>query len=190
VASAFLMGAERVICIDRFEYRLERARQAGAETLNYEEVSVLQALNEMTGGRGPDSCIDAVGLEAHHHVAPIHAYDRAKQTVKSETDRPHVLREAILACKNGGTISIIGVYGGVVDKFPMGAAMNRSLTFKMGQCHVHRYMRPLLERIERGDIDPSFVISHTMRLDEAPDGYVKFRDKKDDCTKIVLKTGH
>jgi threonine dehydrogenase-like Zn-dependent dehydrogenase len=188
MASAHLLGAERVIAIDRFPYRLQKARdEAKAEIINYEETPVLEALREMTGGRGPDACIDAVGMEAHHHVGPLHAYDRAKQAVRLETDRPHVLREAILSCRNGGTISIIGVYGGTVDKFPMGALMNRSLTVRTGQCHVHRYLRPLLERIQNGDIDPSFVISHQLPLDQAPRGFEMFLNKEDDCTKVVLK---
>ncbi|MEA2267724.1 MAG: hypothetical protein QOD55_2328 [Solirubrobacteraceae bacterium] len=188
VASAFLLGAERVIAIDRFDYRLRKARdQAGAEIINYEETDVLDALQEMTGGRGPDACIDAVGMEAHHHVGPLHAYDRAKQVARVETDRPHALREAIMSCRNGGIVSVIGVYGGFVDKFPMGSLMNRSLTIKTGQCHVHRYLKPLLERVQNGDIDPSFVISHEMPLGEAPHGYEMFKNKEDDCVKIVLK---
>ena len=187
MASAFLLGAERVIAIDRFPYRLERARKTGAETLNYEEVSVPEALREMTAGRGPDACIDAVGMEAHHSSTAMHAYDRVKQATKLETERPHALREAIMSCKNGGTISIIGVYGGMMDKFPIGSLMNRALTVRAGQCHVQRYTRPLLERIRNGEIDPSFVISHTLSLDEAPQGYVTFRDKQDECNKIVLK---
>jgi threonine dehydrogenase-like Zn-dependent dehydrogenase len=153
--------------------------------VNYEEVDVLEALKELTAGRGPDACIDAVGLEAHGHGA-LYAYDRAKQAVGLETDRPLALREAILACRNGGTVSVIGVYGGFVDKFPMGAVMNRSITIKSGQCHVHRYMHPLLERIERGEIDPTFIITHRLRLDDAPTGYDLFVNKEDDCLKVVL----
>jgi threonine dehydrogenase-like Zn-dependent dehydrogenase len=187
IKSAFLLGAERVIAIDRFPYRLAMARdKAGAEILNYEEVNVLEALKEMTGGRGPDACIDAVGMEAHGH-SPLYAYDKVKQQARLESDRPLALREAIMACRNGGTVSVIGVYGGFVDKFPMGSVMNRSLTIKSGQCHVHRYMKPLLERIEKGEIDPSFVITHTMSLDDAPRGYKMFRDKLDECEKVVLK---
>ncbi len=185
--SAFLLGAERVIGIDRFPERLRMAREkVGAETINYEETSVSDTLKEMTGGRGPDACIDAVGLEAH---APgvTYAYDRAKQALMLETDRPIALREAIMCCRNGGTVSVIGVYGGFIDKFPMGSVMNRSLTIKTGQCHVHRYMKPLLERIEKGEIDPSFVISHHLSLDDASNGFKIFNDKQDDCTKIVLK---
>jgi len=187
IASAYLLGAERVIAIDRFEYRLKMAREkAGAETLNYEEVDVLDTLKEMTGGRGPDACIDAVGMEAHGDGLPG-AYDKVKQTVKSETDRPLALREAIMACRNGGTVSVPGVYGGFIDKFPMGAVMNRSLTIKTGQTHMQRYTRPLLERIEKGEIDPSFIITHRLSLGEAPHGYKMFRDKEDDCMKVVLR---
>jgi threonine dehydrogenase-like Zn-dependent dehydrogenase len=188
IASAYLLGAERVIGIDRFPYRLRRAREkAGAETINYEETKTLEALKEMTAGRGPDACIDAVGMESHHANPAMYAYDRSKQVARLESDRPFAIREAIMACANGGTISVIGVYGGLVDKFPMGSLMNRSLTVRTGQCHVQRYMKPLLDRIRNGDIDPSFVISHTMSLDDAPKGYKMFRDKQDDCNKIVLK---
>jgi threonine dehydrogenase-like Zn-dependent dehydrogenase len=188
IAGAYLLGAERVIAIDRFDYRLRKARdEAKAEIINYEETDVLEALSEMTGGRGPDACIDAVGMEGHHHVGPIHAYDRVKQATRMETDRPHALREAILSCRNGGIVSVIGVYGGFVDKFPMGAVMNRSLTIKSGQCHVQRYLQPLLERVQNGEIDPSFVISHILPLEDAPRGYDMFLNKEDDCTKVVLK---
>jgi threonine dehydrogenase-like Zn-dependent dehydrogenase len=186
IKSARLLGAERVIAIDRFPYRLRMAReQSGAQTLNYEEVDVHDALKELTGGRGPDACIDAVGMEAH---APgvVGAYDRVKQAVGLETDRAHALRQAIMACRNGGTVSVIGVYAGFIDKFPFGSIMNRSLTIKTGQAHVHRYMRPLLERIERGEIDPGFVITHRLPLDEAPRGYDMFLEKRDDCMKVVL----
>lgn len=185
--SAYLLGAERVIGIDRFPARLRMARdKVGAETLNYEEVDVRDALKEMTGGRGPDSCIDAVGLEAH---APglTGAYDKVKQAAKLETDRPIALRQAIMSCRNGGTVSVVGVYGGFIDKFPMGAVMNRSLTIKSGQCHVQHYLQPLLERIQKGEIDPSFVITHRMSLDDAPKGFAMFNEKQDDCMKIVLK---
>jgi threonine dehydrogenase-like Zn-dependent dehydrogenase len=188
IASAFLLGAGRVIAIDRFPYRLQMARdKAGAETINYEDEDVYAALDEITAGRGPDACIDAVGMEGHHAHGPVHAYDRVKQATRLETDRPHALRQAIRACKNGGTISVIGAYGGFIDKFPMGAVMNRSLTIKTGQCHVQRYLKPLMERIENGDIDPSFVITHTMGLDDAPMGYETFKNKEDDCVKVVLK---
>jgi threonine dehydrogenase-like Zn-dependent dehydrogenase len=187
IQSAFLLGAERVIAIDRIPERLRLAREeGGAETLNYEEVDVYDALMEKTGGRGPDSCIDAVGLESHGHGL-TYAYDRAKQAMMLETDRPIALREAIMACRNGGTLSVAGVYGGFIDKVPFGSVMNRSLTIKTGQTHVQRYMRPLLERIEKGDIDPSFVVSHRMSLSQAPEGYQIFNDKQDECIKIVLK---
>jgi threonine dehydrogenase-like Zn-dependent dehydrogenase len=187
IASAYLLGAERVIGIDRFPERLRMASEkARAETINYEELDVYETLMEMTGGRGPDACIDAVGLEAH---APgiLYAYDRVKQAMMLETDRAYALRQAIMCCRNGGTVSVIGVYGGLIDKFPMGSFMNRSLTMRTGQAHVQRYMRPLLERIENGEIDPSFVITHRMSLDDAPKGFEIFSDKEDDCIKIVLK---
>jgi len=189
IASAKLLGAERVIAIDRFDYRLAMARdEAGADDIiDYEQADVLATLNEMTGGRGPDACIDAVGMEGHHSHVALHAYDRVKHATRMETDRPHALREAILSCRTGGVISIIGAYGGMVDKFPLGAAMNKSLTFKMGQCHVQRYLRPLLERIENGEIDPSFVITHRLDLDETPRGYEMFKNKEDNCEKVVLK---
>lgn len=186
IKSAFLLGAERVIAIDRFPYRLTKAEwDCGAETINYEETDVHDALMEMTGGRGPDSCIDAVGMEAH---APgiIGAYDRAKQAAMPETDRPAALRQAIMSCGNGGTVSIVGIYGGFIDKFPIGSVMNRSLTIKTGQAHVHRYLKPLLERIQLGQIDPSFVISHRMTLDDAPKGYDMFVHKQDECVKVVM----
>ncbi|HEU4752782.1 MAG TPA: zinc-dependent alcohol dehydrogenase [Armatimonadota bacterium] len=187
IASAFLLGAERVIAIDRYEYRLRMAREhSGAETLNYEEVDVLEALGEMTAGRGPDACIDAVGMEAHT-VSPMYWLDRAKQAARIETDRPFALREAIMACRSGGTVSVIGVYGGFVDTFPMGSFMNRSLTMRSGQCHVQRYMKPLMERIRKGEIDPSFVITHRMALEDAPRAYDMFAKKQDDCMKVVLK---
>ena len=187
IKSAYLLGAERVIAIDRFRYRLRIARErAGAETINYEEEDVYDALMEMTGGRGPDAVIDAVGMEAHAAGA-AYAYDRLKQAMMLETDRPFALRDAIMACKNGGIVSVIGVYGGFIDKFPMGSFMNRSLTMKTGQAHVQRYMKPLLERIQKGEIDPSFVITHRLPLDQAPQGYKMFRDKQDECLKVVLK---
>ncbi|MFL5689412.1 MAG: zinc-dependent alcohol dehydrogenase [Chloroflexota bacterium] len=186
MASAFLLGAERVIAIDRFDYRLALARdKVGAETIDYEQQDVSETLKEMTGGRGPDACIDAVGMEAHSPRMD-YAYDRVKQAVRLETDRPNALREAITNCRNGGVVSVIGVYGGFVDKFPMGSVMNRSLTIRAGQCHVHRYMQPLLERIQKGEIDPSFVITHRLSLDEAPMGYELFKNKLDGCEKVVL----
>ncbi|MGC5310937.1 zinc-dependent alcohol dehydrogenase [Micromonospora zamorensis] len=187
-ASARLLGAERVIVIDRFPYRLRLAEEhTGAETINYEQADVLDTLNEMTAGRGPDACIDAVGLEGHHGNAAMYAYDRAKQVARVETERPFALRQAILACRSGGVVSVVGAYGGFVDKFPMGAFMNRSLIMRTGQCHVQRYTRPLLERIQRGEIDPSFIVSHRMPLRDAPKGYKIFQKKQDDCTKVLLK---
>jgi len=188
IASAYLLGAERVIAIDRFPYRLRIARErARAETINYEETDVYEMLKDMTGGRGPDHCIDAVGLEGH---APgvAGAYDKVKTIMMMETDRPVALRQAILACRSGGTVSVAGVYGGFIDKFPMGAIVNKSLTLRSGQTHVHRYMRPLLDRITRGEIDPSFVITHRMSLDDAPTGFEMFSKKQDECLKVVLKT--
>ncbi len=189
MASARLLGAERVIGIDRFPERLAMAREKAKadHVINYEEQDTYEALMEITGGRGPDACIDAVGMEAHGGHGLIYAYDRAKQALLLESDRPIALREAIMACRNGGTVSVIGVYGGFIDQFPMGSFMNRSLTMRTGQCHVQRYMQPLLDRIERGEIDPSFVITHTLPLDQAPQGYEIFLNKQDDCIKVVLK---
>jgi len=187
IKSAYMLGAERVIAIDRFPYRLRMARErAGAETINYEDCDIFEALEEMTGGRGPDHCIDAVGLEGH---APgIHgAYDKMKTVMMLETDRPVALRQAILACRSGGTVSVAGVYGGFIDKFPMGAIVNRSLTIKSGQTHVQRYMRPLLRRIQNGEIDPSFVITHRVNLSDAPGAYEMFAKKQDDCMKVVMR---
>ena len=187
-ASAKLLGAERVIVIDRFEYRLEMARRASTvETLDYEQVdSVPETLKELTGGRGPDACIDAVGMEAHFH-GPSYAYDRVKQAARLQTERAFALHEAIMSCRNGGVVSIVGVYGGLVDKFPLGSLMNRGLTIRTGQCHVQRYLRPLLQRIENGEIDPSFIVTHRMSLDDAPQGYETFKNKQDGCVKVVLK---
>ena len=187
IKSAYLLGAEHVIAIDRYNYRLEMARALGAQTMNYQDVdSVSEAVIELTGGRGPDACIDAVGLEAHGDGLE-YLYDRAKQAVMLESDRPIALRQAITACRNGGTISVIGVYVGLVDKFPLGTIMNRSLTIRSGQCHVHRYMRPLLARIEKGEIDPRVVITHELPLSEAARGYEMFLKKEDNCEKVVLK---
>jgi threonine dehydrogenase-like Zn-dependent dehydrogenase len=152
-----------------------------------EELDPLDALSEMTAGRGPDVCIEAVGLEAHHGNPLVHAYDRAKQATRQQTERAAAVREAILGCRTGGTASIMGAYGGYMDKFPIGAMMNKSLTIRTGQCHVQRYLRPLLTRIEAGEIDPSFVISHRMSLEDAPKGCEIFTNKQDGCTKVVLK---
>ena len=187
IASAFLLGAERVIAIDRFPERLRMAREVSrAETINYEEIDVLDALKTITGGRGPDACIDAVGMEAHG-VGLVGAYDRVKQAMMLETERPNALRVALMACRNGGVVSIPGVYGGFLDKMPIGSFMNRSLTLKTGQTHVQRYLKPLLERVQKGEIDPSAIITHRMPLDQAPDAYKMFRDKQDECVKVVLR---
>jgi len=189
IVSAKLLGAERVIAIDRFEERLRMARQhAGADyVLDYTQVNVGEALDELTGGRGPDSCIDAVGMEAHL-PGVLGLYDRAKLALRLETERGGALRQAIRQCRNGGTVSIAGVYGGFTDSVPMGSVVNRALTIKSGQTHVHRYLRPLLERIEKGELDPSFIVTHRMSLDEAPQAYRMFRDKREECVKVVLKT--
>ena len=190
IRSAFLLGAERVIAIDRFPARLQMARDGGADTIDYEEIDyeetdVYDTLMQLTGGRGPDSCMDAVGLEAHM-PGLLYYYDRIKQALMSESDRPIVLRQAIMACRNGGTVSIPGVYGGLIDKMPMGAVMNKALTIKTGQTHCQRYLKPLLDRIAHGDIDPSFVVTHRMRLAEAPQGFDMFNRKQDGCIKIVM----
>ncbi|HEX4455971.1 MAG TPA: zinc-dependent alcohol dehydrogenase [Kofleriaceae bacterium] len=189
IASAKLLGAERIIAIDRFPYRLKMAiEQAGAtDVINYEDQDVQEVLRDLTAGRGPDACIDCVGLEAHGHGAQF-AYDKVKQTLKIEQDRPMAVREAILACRGGGIVSILGVYAGFVDKFPLGSLMNRGLTIKTGQCHVHRYMKRLLGHIERGELDPSFVVSHHMNLDDAAKGYDMFMRKQDDAMKIILRS--
>ena len=187
--SAKLLGAERVISIDRFAERLAKAKSAGAEVLNYEEVDIADALKQMTGGRGPDACIDAVGMEGHAHGV-VGAYDKLKQALRLETDRPMTLRQAIMNCRNGGTVSVPGVYGGLIDKVPFGAIVNRNLTIRSGQTHVQKYMRPLLGHIERQEIDASFIISHRVKLDDAPAAYEMFRNKEDGCVKVVLKTGY
>jgi len=188
IASARMLGAQKIIAIDRFKYRLDMARdKAGAtDVIDYEQDNILEALNDLTGGRGPDACIDAVGMEAHGHGLQ-YAYDRTKQLAKIELDRPIAVREAIMACRPAGIVSIVGVYAGMVDKFPLGALMNKGLTIRTGQCHVHRYVQPLLERIERGEIDPSFVVSHHMDLSGAPKGFDMFMHKQDEVMKIVLK---
>ncbi len=184
--SARVLGAGTVIAIDKEPYRLQMAADAGYQTVNFDEVDVRSRLLELTGGRGPDKCIDAVGLEATHGAAHIHAYDRVKQAMRSETERPHALRQAITSCRSGGVVSVIGVYGGMIDKFPAGAWMNRSITLRTGQAHVHKYMRPLLERIERGEIDPTRIITHRMSLADAPHGFEIFKNKQDNCEKVVL----
>lgn len=188
IKSAFMLGAARVFCIDSIEERLTMAQnQGGAEVINYERVEdVLEVLKELTAGLGPVACIDAVGMEAHG-TSLDNLYDWAKQTMRLETDRPHVLREIIQACRKGGRISVPGVYGGIIDKMPIGAAFNKGLTLRMGQTHTHRYMRPLLSRIQRGEIDPSFIITHRGSLEDAPALYEKFSKKEDQCIKVVLK---
>jgi threonine dehydrogenase-like Zn-dependent dehydrogenase len=185
--SARVLGAETVIAIDKEAYRLALAARAGHVPVNFEEVDVRSRLLELTGGRGPDKCIDAVGLEATHGAAHVNVYDRVKQAARLETERPHALRQAIMSCRSGGIVSVIGVYGGFLDKFPAGAWMNRSLTLRTGQAHVHKYMRPLLEHIEAGRIDPTRVITHQLPLAEAPHGFEIFKKKQDNCEKVVLK---
>jgi threonine dehydrogenase-like Zn-dependent dehydrogenase len=186
IRSAFMLGAERVFAIDRVPARLSLAETFGeAETLNYEAVDVIEEMQARTAGRGPDSCIDAVGMEAHGTTVGA-LVDRATQAVRLATDRPHALRQAIQACRKGGTVSVPGVYGGFLDKVPLGAAFAKGLTLRMGQTHVHRYLRPLLERILRGDVDPSLIITHRLGLEEAPRAYEMFRDKADGCVKVVL----
>ncbi|MDQ6651807.1 MAG: glutathione-dependent formaldehyde dehydrogenase [Acidobacteriota bacterium] len=187
IKSAYLLGAERVIAIDNTPERLRMAAEYGkAETLNFDDADIHEKLKEMTGGLGPDSCIDAVGLEAHGGTLDA-IYDRAKAALMLATDRPHALRQAIHACRKGGTVSVPGVYGAFLDKFPFGAAFAKGLTFKMGQTHVHKYIEPLLEEIQLGAIDPSFVITHRLNLDDAAEGYEIFKNKENECIKIVLK---
>lgn len=187
IRSAVLLGARQVIAIDHLPERLSMAKAGGAITIDFEQESVLERLKELTGGKGPEKCIDAVGMEAHVMRSIDSAYDRAKQAMFAETDRPHVLREMIYACRPAGTLSVPGVYGGLVDKIPFGALMNKGLTLRTGQTHVNRWAEDLLRRIEDGQIDPSFVITHSVSLAEGPDMYTTFRDKKDGCIKVVLK---
>ena len=188
IRSAVLLGAKQVVAIDCIPERLSMAAAGGAITINFEKESVVERLNELTGGKGPQKCIDAVGLEAHVTPSqPDTLLDRAKQAMMLESDRPHVLREMMYVCRPGGIISICGVYGGLVDKIPMGMAMNKGLTFRMGQTHVNRWTDDLVRRIEEGQIDPSFVITHTARLEDGPEMYKVFRDKQDSCIKVVLK---
>jgi threonine dehydrogenase-like Zn-dependent dehydrogenase len=185
--SARVLGAAKVIAIDKEPYRLEMAKRVGYETIDFTQVDVRSALLELTGGRGPDKCIEAVGMEGEHGSGPVHAYDRGKQAIRAESERPHALRQAINSCRNGGTVSVMGVYGGFFDKFPSGSWMNRSITLRTGQCHVQRYMKPLLKRIENGEIHPTRVITHTLPLRRAPHGYDIFKHKEDNCEKVVLK---
>jgi threonine dehydrogenase-like Zn-dependent dehydrogenase len=187
VRSAVLLGARQVLCIDHVPERLAMAVAGGAIAINFDEESVLDRLNELTGGKGPEKCIDAVGLEAHATRSLDSMYDRAKQVVMLETDRPHVLREMIYVCRPGGVLSIPGVYGGLIDKVPMGALMNKGLTVRTGQTHVNRWTDDLLRRIQEGQIDPSFVITHQVSLAEGPGMYKTFRDKQDGCVKVVMK---
>lgn len=187
--SAMLLGAKQVIVIDNVPERLEMAARQGAITINFDEESVLERLNELTRGKGPEKCIDAVGMEAHANSTWDAMYDRAKQALMLETDRAHVLREMIYVCRPAGTLSIPGVYGGLIDKIPFGAAMNKGLTIRMGQTHVNRWTDDLLRRIQEGEIDPSFVITHEAPLEFGPDFYNTFRDKQDGCIKVVLRPG-
>lgn len=189
IISALLMGARQVIVIDRVPERLAMAQQKGAIPINFDEESVLERLGDLTQGKGPEKCIDAVGMEAHVTRSLDSVYDRVKQAVMLETDRAHVLREMIYVCRPGGTLSVPGVYGGIVDKFPIGASMNKGLTWRMGQTHVNRWTDDLLQRISNGQIDPSFVITHTVGLEDGPDMYKTFREKQDGCIKVVLKPG-
>jgi len=187
IRSAVLLGAKQVIAIDCVPERLSMARAGGAVTIDFKAESVLERLKELTGGKGPEKCIDAVGMESHATRSLDSMYDRAKQAVMLETDRPHVLREMIYVCRPAGTLSVPGVYGGLLDKIPFGASMNKGLTWRMGQTHVNRWTDDLLRRIQEGQIDPSFVITHTVSLDEGPRMYKTFRDKEDGCIKVVLK---
>jgi threonine dehydrogenase-like Zn-dependent dehydrogenase len=190
IRSAILLGAKQVVAIDRVPERLSMAQAGGAITINFEEESVVERLNELTGGKGPEKCIDAVGMEAHATGSVDAVYDRAKQAMMLETDRPHVLREMIYVCRPGGVISIPGVYTGLADKIPLGQLMNKGLTIRTGQTHVNRWTDDLLRRIEEGQIDPSFVITHRVSLEDGPEMYKVFRDKQDSCIKVVLKPGH
>src|SRR5689334_21993158 len=187
IRSAVLLGARQVICIDNVPERLAMAEAGGAIVLNFDEDSIVERLNELTGGKGPEKCIDCVGLEAHATATLDSMYDRAKQAVMLETDRPHVLREMMYVCRPAGILSVPGVYGGLLDKVPFGALMNKGLTLRTGQMHVNRWTDDLLRRIQQGQIDPSFVITHTVGLEQGPEMYKTFRDKKDGCIKVVLK---
>lgn len=189
IQCAWTFHPARVIAIDRFPERLKMAERDGrTEVINYADVNAVEALKLLTGGMGPDVCIDAVGMEAHSFGLEG-LYDRARQTVRIETGRPHALREAIQACRKGGTVSLAGLYGGFLDAIPIGAAFHKSLTLKMGQTHVHRYLQPLFEMIARGEIDPSFIVTHVLPLEQAPDAYEIFKHKLDGCVKVVMKPG-
>ncbi|MFC0398799.1 zinc-dependent alcohol dehydrogenase [Paraburkholderia rhizosphaerae] len=187
IRSAVLLGARQVVAIDCVPERLEMARAGGATTIDFKNESVLERLRDLTAGKGPEKCIDAVGMESHATRSLDSMYDRAKQAVMLETDRPHVLREMIYVCRPAGTLSVPGVYGGVIDKLPMGASMNKGLTWRMGQTHVNRWTDDLLRRIQEGQIDPSFVITHSVALANGPEMYKTFRDKEDGCIKVILK---
>ncbi|MER2264937.1 zinc-dependent alcohol dehydrogenase [Methylobacterium oxalidis] len=187
VRSAVLLGAKQVVCIDRVPERLDMARAGGAITIDFSQESVISRLNELTGGKGPEKCIDSVGMEAHATATIDSMYDRAKQAMMLETDRPHVLREMIYVCRPAGTISIPGVYGGLLDKIPFGALMNKGLTVRTGQTHVNRWTDDLVRRIDEGQLDPSFVITHRVGLEDGPEMYRTFRDKKDGCIKVVIR---
>ena len=189
IASAVMMGAERVIAIDQYDYRLQMAlNKAGAtDIIDFsKDADIVEQLKELTGGRGPDAVIEAAGMEASHGHGPLHAVDRVKQGTRTATDRGHSLRDAILACRPGGIVSVIGVFGGVIDKFPSGAMLNKGLQVRAGQAHVHKYLKPLYEHIKNGDIDPSFIITHRLGLDMAPDAYETFKHKQDECMKVVM----
>jgi threonine dehydrogenase-like Zn-dependent dehydrogenase len=187
IRSAILLGARQVICIDNVPERLQMAEAGGAIAINFDDESVLDRLKELTQGKGPEKCIDCVGMESHVGRSFDGVYDRVKQAVMLESDRPHVLREMIYVCRPAGILSIPGVYGGLIDKIPFGAAMNKGLTFRMGQTHVNRWADDLLQRIEDGQIDPSFVVTHRVGLEDGPAMYETFRDKQDGCIKVVLK---
>jgi threonine dehydrogenase-like Zn-dependent dehydrogenase len=188
IRSAILLGAKQVVAIDNVPERLEMARAGGAIPVNFDEESVIDRLNELTGGQGPEKCVDCVGMEAHVGLKHFDSVmDRAKQAMMLETDRPHVLREMMYVCRPAGVISVPGVYGGLVDKIPFGIMMNKGLTLRTGQTHVNRWSDDLLRRIQEGQIDPSFVITHTVSLEKGPEMYETFRDKKDGCVKVVMK---
>jgi threonine dehydrogenase-like Zn-dependent dehydrogenase len=186
IRSAWLKGASRVIAIDRFDYRLAMAKTFGnAEIINYAEIGVLEELKELTGGRGPDCCIDAVGLEAHSKGLE-YMYDKVKQQVRLQTDRPSVLRQAILACRKGGVVSVVGVYSGFIDKFPMGMLMNKAITLKSGQMHAQKYIPKLIEYVQKGEVDPSFLLTHRWSLNQGPEGYRMFNDKTNKCIRVAF----
>jgi threonine dehydrogenase-like Zn-dependent dehydrogenase len=187
IRSAILLGAKQVIAIDRVPERLDMARAGGAVTINFDEESVIERLEELTQGKGPEKCIDAVGMEAHATATLDSMYDKVKQAVMLESDRPHVLREMAYVCRPAGTLSVPGVYGGVIDKFPIGMIMNKGLTIRTGQTHVNRWTDDLLRRIQEGQIDPSFVITHKVGLEQGPEMYKTFRDKEDGCIKVVIR---